>query len=82
MKFSVTFCGNPEPKLVWKVGDAVINGTVDRRLKEHHQYQYRVAFPTTKEKCGLVVSHVAIGFRKGNVTGKTLILPRPGTFLQ
>ncbi|XP_066914278.1 uncharacterized protein [Clytia hemisphaerica] len=79
MKLSVDFCGNPEPKLVWKVGGVVINGTVDRSLKERHTYQYEVQFDTTKEKCGLVVSHSAIGYRKGNVTGKTLILSRPET---
>ena len=70
----VTFCGNPAPKLTWKIGGKRINGMVD--LSKADQYQYTYYFNTTlkSEMCGRVLKYEAIGYKNVIITGNSTIL--------
>ena len=71
---NVTLCGKPFPRLTWTIDNKEINGTVDRRNADQHQYTYSFKTKVSSAMCGKMVKYEAVGFKDKKVKGNSMIL--------
>ena len=71
---NVTLFGKPFPRLTWTISGKKINGTVDTRNADQHQYTYSFKTKVSSAMCGKRIKYEAVGHKNETVKGNSMIL--------